>query len=126
MAGIAFVWRSTRGCRSRRNAVAPPIGNFPEKTSRREFGDAEKNIQDLRIAARHIFPGYVFSCSRPPSPSRLDTSCTCPELNGVSNGFALVLVRATDYSMPHRSQRQTGQPPSNNACPLPNLNEVVP
>ena len=24
------------------------------------------------------------------------------------------------------SQRQTGQPPSNNACPLPNLNEVVP
>ena len=100
MAGIAFVWRSTRGCRSRRNAVAPPIGNFPEKTSRREFGDAEKNIQDLRIAARHIFPGYVSSCSRPPSPSRLDTSCTCPELNGVSNGFALVLVRATDYSMP--------------------------
>ena len=46
----------------------PPIGNFPEKTSRREFGDAEKNIQDLRIAARHIFPGDVFSCSSPPLP----------------------------------------------------------
>ena len=41
---------------------------IPEKTCRREFGDAEKNIQDLRIAARHIFPGDVFSCSSPPLP----------------------------------------------------------
>ena len=98
--GIAFVWRSTRGCRSRRNAVAPQLA-ISRKKPAAESSETQRRTSKT-FASPHVTssPATFSPVRAPPSPSRLDTSCTCPELNGVSNGFALVLVRATDYSMP--------------------------
>ena len=68
MAGIAFVWRSTRGCRSRRNAVAPPNWQFPGKNlPQRVRRRREEHPRPSHRRTSHL-PRRRFLLFEPPPP----------------------------------------------------------
>ena len=66
--GIAFVWRSTRGCRSRRNAVAPPQLAISRKKPPAESSETQRRTSKT-FASPHVTSSpATFSPVRDPPP----------------------------------------------------------